>query len=107
MIYFLAYFSLGIILVVLEPRLSRKYSTPEERLLRISEHCRRQIESRQYPNGLPFSDRSARVVGESIGLVVAIVVWPVIAINLLRRIKKNRQLPIKDRDGTKDRFADK
>ena len=63
--------------------------------------------SKLHPNGEPFSDRSARFVGDSIAKIVTVAVWSVLEINLLRRIKKNLKLPIEERDGTNDRFIDR
>lgn len=82
MIYFIAYGTIGILIVAIQKWIFNRHPTAEESLIQI-------VESMQHLNGMSFSDRLARFIAESIALVIAIVVWPVIAFNLLRRFKKS------------------
>ena len=89
MIYFIAYGTIGILMVCFHKWLFNKHPTREEELCLIADDCVKRAESSRHPDGMPFSDRSAHIIGESIVLVIAIVCWPVIALNLLRRAKKS------------------
>lgn len=89
MTYFMVYGAVGILMVAFQKWLFNKYPTREEEMCRIAEGCVKLAESMQHPEGMPFSDRSARFIGESIALIIAIVGWPVIAFNLLRRAQKS------------------
>lgn len=89
MIYFMVYGAVGILMVAFQKWLFNKHPTREEELCRIADDCVKRAESMRHPDGMPFSDRSAHIIGESIALVIAIVSWPVIALNLFRRAKKS------------------
>lgn len=88
MIYLMVYGGIGILMVAFQKWLFNKHPTQEEELCRIAGDCVKRAESSRHPDGMPFSDRSAHIIGESIALVIGIVCWPVIALNLLRRVKK-------------------
>ena len=84
MIYFIAYGAIGILIIFYKKWLVPP--TRDEELCRIADDC---VKRSKYPDGMPFSDRSAHFIGETIALVVGIICWPVIAFNLLRRDKNN------------------
>lgn len=98
MIYLLVYGTVGILLVVFRKWLSRKHPTFEDILDRVGDSELKRIESMQYPDGLPFSVRSARFVRNAIELLVVILCWPVLAVILLRRFSSNPDPSIEESD---------
>lgn len=95
MIYFLLYCIVGILLMILQQWISRQPPTLLDMVAQMEAYATRVIEKDQYPDGVPVLVSSARIIGESLAKIIGVLCWPVIAFNLLIRLKESRFPPDK------------
>jgi hypothetical protein len=85
--YAIGYLVLGLAVVFLQRWVARANPSLQDKVSEMEAVARRHIESAQYPDGVPLSVSSPRIIGDALGFIIGVVAWPVVAFRLLQRLK--------------------
>ena len=85
--YFVAYCVVGIIVTVLGRWIVKNHSTDAGILRAIADDATNTVYAEE-PIGRRFSSWSSKVMGTGIALAIGIIFWPILAVQLIRRLKR-------------------
>lgn len=86
MTYAIGYLVAGLAVVFLQRWVARANPSLQDKVSEMRIVARRHIESVQYPDGVPLSVSSPRIIGEALGFIIGVFAWPVVAFGLIQRL---------------------
>lgn len=87
MVYAMGYLVVGIGVVLFHRWVAWMYPTLQDKVNESIAFATKDIESDQYPDGVPLSVSMLRIIGEALALIVVVIGWPVVAFRLMQRLK--------------------
>lgn len=87
MTYVVGYLAVGLAVVLLQRWVARTSPTLQDNVSEMVDLARRQVESAQYPDGVPLSVSMPRVIGESLGFIIGVFCWPVVMFRFIQRLR--------------------
>lgn len=87
MTYLGIYCVVGILIVLLQKWLTHRHPLFCDKVDQMVALASKLNESAQFPDGVPFYISAVRIIADGLAKIIAVIGWPIIAVNLLRRLK--------------------